>query len=115
GSRALRPGVLPLGRPGDWRAQAGRSGPGAAAGRLRGGRAPPGGLPARPGRRAGPPALRVTMPEIRNTDWAYAAGFVDGEGCIAITRTFVPSRGKYTYSVAVVVVNRDRAVLDWMR
>ena len=55
------------------------------------------------------------MPEIKDTDWAYAAGFVDGEGCIAITRTFVPSRGKYTYSVAVVVVNRDRAVLDWMR
>lgn len=25
------------------------------------------------------------------TDWAYAAGFVDGEGCIAVPWTRVPS------------------------
>jgi hypothetical protein len=49
------------------------------------------------------------------TDWAYAAGFVDGEGCIAITRTFLAARNKFGYSVAVVVTNRDRLVLDWMR
>jgi hypothetical protein len=49
------------------------------------------------------------------TDWAYAAGFVDGEGCIAITRGFVTARNKYAYSVAVVVVNRERDVLDWIR
>jgi len=55
------------------------------------------------------------MPEIKDTDWAYAAGFVDGEGCIAVTRTFVASRERFTYSVAVVVVNRERGVLDWMR
>ena len=29
-----------------------------------------------------------------STDWAYAAGFVDGEGCIAIVRSFVPLRGR---------------------
>jgi hypothetical protein len=49
------------------------------------------------------------------TDWAYAAGFVDGEGCIAITRSFVTARNKYAYSVAVVVSNNERVVLDWMR
>jgi len=55
------------------------------------------------------------MAEIKDTDWAYAAGFVDGEGCIAIARQLVAGRGRFYYSVQVVVSNRDRAVLDWMR
>src|SRR5205807_1875333 len=54
------------------------------------------------------------MAEILDTDWAYAAGFVDGEGCIAIGRSFEPKRGRFYYSVQVVVSNRDRGVLDWM-
>ena len=49
------------------------------------------------------------------TDWAYAAGFVDGEGCIAVVRSFEPKRGRYQYGVQVVVANRDRDVLTWMR
>jgi hypothetical protein len=49
------------------------------------------------------------------TDWAYAAGFVDGEGCISIVRSFVAARGRYYYSVQVVVANRDRAVLEWFK
>ena len=49
------------------------------------------------------------------TDWAYAAGFVDGEGCIAIVRSFVPLRGRYQYGVQGVLANRDRGVLEWMR
>jgi hypothetical protein len=48
------------------------------------------------------------------TDWVYAAGFVDGEGCIAIARAFVPRGERYYYSVQVVVTNRDREVFDWM-
>jgi hypothetical protein len=55
------------------------------------------------------------LAEPEATEWAYAAGFVDGEGCIAVTRSFVAARDKYAYSVAVVVTNRDREVLDWMR
>ena len=55
------------------------------------------------------------MTEIKVTDWAYAAGFVDGEGCIAITRSFSKPRNRFYYGVAVVAVNRDRDVLDWMR
>jgi hypothetical protein len=50
-----------------------------------------------------------------DTDWAYAAGFVDGEGCIAVVRSFAPSRGRHYYGVNVVVANRDRDVLDWMQ
>jgi hypothetical protein len=48
------------------------------------------------------------------TDWAYAAGFVDGEGCIAIVRSMSTRTGRYQYGVQIVVANRDRAVLDWM-
>jgi hypothetical protein len=53
--------------------------------------------------------------EIKEADWAYAAGFVDGEGCIAIVRSFAPRRGRFYYSVQVVVTNRNRAVLDWLQ
>ena len=54
------------------------------------------------------------MTEPQATDWAYAAGFVDGEGCISILRSFTPARGKYQYGVAVVVANRERPVLEWL-
>ncbi len=50
-----------------------------------------------------------------DTDWAYAAGFVDGEGCIAVVRSSVKSTGGHQYRVFVDVANRDRAVLEWMR
>ena len=55
------------------------------------------------------------MPEPSDTDWAYAAGFVDGEGCIAIVRSFSQARSLYQYSVQVVVANHDRRALDWMQ
>jgi hypothetical protein len=53
--------------------------------------------------------------EPQATDWAYAAGFVDGEGCIAVVRSFVPKRGRYVYGVTVVVSNVDRPVLEWLQ
>ena len=53
--------------------------------------------------------------EAQLTDWVYAAAFVDGEGCISVTRSFTPAKGRYLYGVAVVVSNRDRNVLEWMR
>jgi hypothetical protein len=49
------------------------------------------------------------------TDWAYAAGFVDGEGCISIMRGFRRSSERYIYGVGVIVVNRDRDVLEWFK
>jgi hypothetical protein len=55
------------------------------------------------------------MPEPSDTDWAYAAGFVDGEGCIAIVRSFEPRRGRYYYGVNVVVANCNREVLEWIQ
>ena len=53
--------------------------------------------------------------EPKDTDWAYAAGFVDGEGCIAVVRSFVRSSDRYQYGVQIVVTNRDRGVLEWMQ
>jgi hypothetical protein len=50
-----------------------------------------------------------------DTDWAYAAGFVDGEGCISVSRSFTPARGRFQYGVQVVVANRRLEVLEWMR
>jgi hypothetical protein len=50
-----------------------------------------------------------------DTDWAYAAGFVDGEGCISVARGFSTRSGRYRYGVQIVVANRDRGVLDWMK
>ena len=55
------------------------------------------------------------MAEPLDTDWAYAAGFVDGEGCIAVVRSFEPRSARYQYGVQVVVSNVDRTVLDWMQ
>lgn len=55
------------------------------------------------------------MTEPSETDWAYAAGFVDGEGCIAVVRSFEPRRDLFQYGVNVVVANSDRRVLDWMQ
>ncbi len=62
-----------------------------------------------------PPEAAKMAPEPEVTDWAYAAGFVDGEGCIAIARSFTQSRGRYNYGVQVIVANRDRPVLEWMQ
>src|SRR5438132_10447781 len=115
GPGPLRQGIPEVGRPRDRRAAPGRSRPRAAAGRLRGRRAAAGSLPARPGRRTGAAALRLVMADVKDTDWAYAAGFVDGEGYIAISRSFEPRRGRFYYSVQIVVSNRDRDVLDWMQ
>ena len=54
------------------------------------------------------------MAEPLDTDWAYAAGFVDGEGCISVSRSFAARRGRYQYGVQVAVANGDRGVLDWL-
>jgi hypothetical protein len=57
----------------------------------------------------------VSVPEPLDTDWAYAAAFVDGEGCIAIVRSFLRAKERYYYGVQIAVANRDRTVLDWMQ
>ena len=55
------------------------------------------------------------MAEPEPTDWAYAAAFVDGEGCIAVVRSFVPRADRFYYGVHTAVANRERSVLDWIQ
>src|SRR5260370_31358280 len=57
----------------------------------------------------------LTWAEAEPTEWAYAGGFVDGEGCIAVTRSFVTRSNRFSYGVCVVVCNRDRSVLECTR
>jgi|SRR3954471_9593594 hypothetical protein len=51
------------------------------------------------------------MVSIQPTQWAYAAGFVDGEGCITSYRNSVSGY----YYVRIRVGQRDREVLDWLK
>lgn len=47
--------------------------------------------------------------------WAYAAGIVDGEGCITIKRTKrVGTFGRPRYIANISVVNSNRAMIDWL-
>src|SRR5260370_5358402 len=57
----------------------------------------------------------LTVGEAEPTEWGYAGGFVDGEGCIAVPRSYVTRSNRFSYGVCVVVCNRDRSVLEWMK
>lgn len=43
-------------------------------------------------------------------DLAYVAGFVDGDGCVTISRT--SSGGRYYYAPRLIIAGTDRLVLD---
>lgn len=51
--------------------------------------------------------------EYAETDLAYAAGIIDGEGCVSICRTG-RSNGKYSYVPKVVVSMTDKEAIEWM-
>lgn len=46
------------------------------------------------------------------TDLAWAAGFIDGEGCITIRRYRVPGGRNLAYQVAIVVANTHRESVE---
>lgn len=48
---------------------------------------------------------------MNNEDFAYAAGFVEGEGCIAINKPNLNNFGILT----VTVSNTDRQTIDWFQ
>lgn len=55
----------------------------------------------------------------RQAKLAYAAGLIDGEGCISISKKVIRN-GKYAgssqsnYGLAVVVTQRDGKIVDWL-
>ena len=46
---------------------------------------------------------------MRDTDWAYLAGIVDGEGCITYRRN-----GKGRYYTRVTISQKRTQLLDWI-
>jgi len=48
---------------------------------------------------------------MKDTDWAYLAGLIDGEGCISTVHTN-PRNGQFNAKIAIV--NTDKTVLDWI-
>lgn len=73
--------------------------------------------PLKAARRAKDQAVKRKVVDLSDTDRAYAAGLIDGEGSIRIT-----SRGKYggttfrhgQYTLMVEMVNTDKGMVDWM-
>lgn len=53
------------------------------------------------------------------TDLAYAAAFIDGEGCVGIKRSkgIRPKRGSVSpeYRVYILAANTHKGVIDWMQ
>lgn len=45
-----------------------------------------------------------------DTDWAYLAGLIDGEGCISASSQHAPR-----YHAQLKVLNTDRRMLNWIR
>jgi hypothetical protein len=52
---------------------------------------------------------------MRNTELAYIAGILDGEGCISILRTRRRGMTVPTSALAVVIANSNITVLKWIR
>ncbi len=52
---------------------------------------------------------------VPDTASAYAAGLVDGEGCITIQRISRPKRGYCIYQLRVIIANTEHVMLDWLQ
>ncbi len=48
---------------------------------------------------------------LKNTDWAYIAGIIDGEGCIGIRKN-VPELGRF--KAVVTVANSNKLLIDYL-
>lgn len=48
-------------------------------------------------------------------DRAYAAGLLDGEGCVQVTRNRTRYPGRFYYGARVDVFNTYRPVLEWLQ
>ncbi len=52
---------------------------------------------------------------VSGTTSAYAAGLVDGEGCITIQRISRPKQGYCIYQLRVIIANTEHVMLDWLQ
>ena len=54
--------------------------------------------------------------KLSKTDAAYLAGFIDGEGCVAISRKTDPTmRAGYGYRLYLAASNTNRPIIDYVR
>ena len=53
--------------------------------------------------------------QVRDTDIAYIAGFIDGEGWIGISRSRAARSYRPSYSPKICVTSTKREILDWIR
>lgn len=55
---------------------------------------------------------------LSDSDIAYIAGFVDGDGCIAYNKTKHKNKSRFpnpTYSIQCIVTNKHRSILEWFK
>lgn len=55
--------------------------------------------------------MRIEI-DTKELDWAWAAGFFDGEGSISLKRTWTKATNRKTYTPYLHLAQVDRAVLD---
>ncbi len=46
---------------------------------------------------------------------AYAAGILDGEGCISIRHDKRDDRPEHTYTPRITIVNTNKQVINWYK
>jgi hypothetical protein len=52
--------------------------------------------------------------KIKAKKWAYLAGLIDGDGTIAITKSFVPTSNYYLYDTHIAVHSTDKKSINWL-
>ena len=59
----------------------------------------------------GSPPKPYSCPDLPETDWAYVAGIIDGEGCLGL---WAGPRNKQSYP-RIAVGNTNRNLTDWLQ
>lgn len=55
----------------------------------------------------------ATRGKLSKIDAAYLAGFIDGEGCIAIFKKNTPNGWSPQYQLYIGITNTNKKVIDW--
>lgn len=53
--------------------------------------------------------------DIQITDWAIAAGWIEGEGCISITSRMPKHGVNRSYVLTIIVANNDPRICEWFK
>ena len=53
--------------------------------------------------------------KIKQTDYAYIAGYIDGDGCFDIRKQFIKNRMSPRFPMAIIISSVNREILDWAK